>query len=99
MAEQCDCLNVCGDDGRVHRYQVEPCAGRMREVRMEKQRLSEELQRRLDANAWRQLPATLRSLEVVAVHRRAGCTIGRGDSLVRLADVLRLIDATSRTPD
>lgn len=99
MAEQCDCLNVCGDDGRVHRYQVEPCAGRMREVRKEKQRLSEELQRRLDANAWRQLPDTLRSLEVVALQRRRGCTVGHGDSLVRLADVLRLIDATSRTPD
>lgn len=92
MAERCDCLNDCGDDRRVHEYLVEPCAGRMREKLAEKQRLQEELQRRLDAKAWRQLPAALRSLEVVTVQRRSGCTVGRGDSLVRRSDVLRLID-------
>ncbi|MDA7086541.1 hypothetical protein PH586_09135 [Pseudomonas sp. SA3-5] len=99
MAEPCDCLNDCGDDRRVHEYLVEPCAGRMREKLAKKQRLQEELQRQLDAKAWRQLPEALRRLEVVAVQRRPGCTVGRGDSLVRLADVLRLTDATSRAPD
>lgn len=27
MADQCDCLNECGDDERVGRYEVEPCPG------------------------------------------------------------------------
>lgn len=98
MAEPCDCLNDCGDDRRVHEYLVEPCAGRMREKLAEKQRLQQKLQRRLDAKAWRQLPDALRRLEVVAVHRRHGCTVGRGDSLVRLADVLRLIDEQNQEP-
>lgn len=96
MPEQCDCLNTCGDDPRVHEYLVEPCAGMMREKLAIKQRLQDELQLRMDAKAWRALPESLKHLEVRGVERRSGCTVGRGDSLVRLSDVLRLIDELSK---
>lgn len=53
MAEQCDCLNQCGDDERVALFLVEPCEWRVKRAQQEKARLESEVSLRDDAANWR----------------------------------------------
>jgi len=53
MADQCDCLNDCGDDLRVGLYQVEPCPGALRSAKRQLAKLQAEVDLREDAARWR----------------------------------------------
>lgn len=64
MADQCDCLNDCGDDPRVGLYQVEPCPGALRyakrqlaKLQAEAAKQQAEVARRQDAARYRVLRA------------------------------------------
>jgi len=53
VADQCDCLNDCGDDERVGLYQVEPCPGALRYAKRQLAKLQAEVALREDADRWR----------------------------------------------
>ena len=57
MADQCDCLNECGDDERVGLYQVEPCPGALRYAKRQLAKLKAEVDLRQDTVRYRALRA------------------------------------------
>ena len=53
VADQCDCLNECGDDERVGRYEVEPCPGALNYSKRRLAELQAEVDLREDTARWR----------------------------------------------